>query len=757
MQEPPTTTTIPVFLQQLSSRSGGFSAFLVCGLACASLTGTAHAQDSCPAPATGQPTFEFVETELDDDQDVVIESDSLDATLTGDWQLEGEVSIVQGQRRITTRDATYDPQRRRFRVSEGVEYADPNLRVRGAGAQGELGGGVRFDDAQFELPGRNARGGARTIQATAEGELRLDDVRYTTCPLGNDDWVLRASDIDIDQRGGLGSGRNVRLDFKGIPILYAPFISFPVGNERKSGFLYPNFGTSSSSGAQLSVPWYWNIAPNYDATFVPTWYSRRGAKLDTEFRWLEPFAQGQLDAEYLPDDRRFGDARSLVTFVNRSDFTERLRLDIDAANASDEQWFEDFGLGPEGTSISFLNRSANLLYLGREWFASLRAQNFQTIDETILGEDRPYTVLPQLAVSARLPDRPFGLTLGLDAELANFQRNDGITGLRLDVAPEVRMPLRSAGLYLEPAASWRYTGYRLDDTPLGQDDSPSRSAPIFSVDAGLTLERFGGSRGQRLHTLEPRVQYLYVPFRNQDDLPVFDTGLADLNLVQLFRTNRYVGADRLSDANQVSVGLTSRLIDAATGRQFIAATVGQAYYFRTPRVSLPGETLDDTEYSDIIAEVEMTAYRDWHLRMGVQWDPGETRSEKGEVRVRYQPKYDSVVNLGYRFRRDDLEQVEGSVAWPVHRNWSLYARMVYELDEEKTIDQLAGLEYRSCCWRLRAVTRRYVRNRAGDVDSSFMLQLELNGLSSVGVSADAFLERSIRGYSAQPAEMLDIP
>ncbi|MFO7189823.1 MAG: hypothetical protein DIU74_009075, partial [Pseudomonadota bacterium] len=179
MQEPPTTTTIPVFLQQLSSRSGGFSAFLVCGLACASLTGTARAQDSCPAPATGQPTFEFVETELDDDQDVVIESDSLDATLTGDWQLEGEVSIVQGQRRITTRDATYDPQRRRFRVSEGVEYADPNLRVRGAGAQGELGGGVRFDDAQFELPGRNARGGARTIQATAEGELRLDDVRYT--------------------------------------------------------------------------------------------------------------------------------------------------------------------------------------------------------------------------------------------------------------------------------------------------------------------------------------------------------------------------------------------------------------------------------------------------------------------------------------------------------------------------------------------------------------------------------------------------
>ncbi|HJY37803.1 MAG TPA: LPS assembly protein LptD, partial [Steroidobacteraceae bacterium] len=234
--------------------------------------------------------------------------------------------------------------------------------------------------------------------------------------------------------------------------------------------------------------------------------------------------------------------------------------------------------------------------------------------------------------------------------------------------------------------------------------------------------------------------------------PVFDTAPADLNLVQLFRTNRYVGADRLSDANQISIGVTSRLIDAQDGKQFISGTVGQTYYFDEPRVALPGEVLEDPEYSDLIAELDVTAYGDWNVSMGVQWDPGETRSEKGDVRLQYQPEYDRVMNLGYRFRRGSIEQVDGSVAWPIGNNWSAYARLVYSLEDDTTLDQFAGFEYRSCCWRVRAVARRYVSDRTGDTDTSFLLQLELNGLSSVGVGADAFLERAIRGYSSSPPE-----
>lgn len=727
--------------------------------ACIALS--ANAAEECPAPtkATGTSHPSPAKKPAADLGDAPIEytADGLEATRDGEWLLNGDVLIRQGDRTIKTSNARYDSKTQSFSVDDEVEYTDPDMKVSGTSAEVDQAGGATFEGAQFELTDRNARGSADRIQVTRDNQLKLDNVRYTTCPAGEEDWVLRASDIDIRQRAGIGFGRGVRLDFKGVPILYAPFLSFPVGNQRKSGFLFPTLGTSTRSGTSLAIPWYWNIAPNYDATFAPTYFSKRGSKLDTEFRYLNDFGRGTLETEYLPDDAEFGDSRSYLRFTDRSDFTQTLRLDVDAANVSDSAWFEDFGLGPEGTSISYLERSASLTYLTQHWLAVLRAQNFQTIDDAgIAPELRPHTLLPALAVHADSPDQLAGLELGMDLEVDNFAHNydDRVaTGWRTDIAPEIRWPLRGAGVYLEPAASWRYTAYRLDDAVLpGTDDSPTRSAPVLSVDGGLIFERPSGSRGQRLLTLEPRFMYLYVPYRNQDNLPVFDTAPADLNLVQLFRTNRYVGADRLSDANQVSIGVTSRLIDAQDGKQFISGTVGQAYYFDEPRIALPGEVLEDPEYSDIIAELDVTAYRDWNIGMGVQWDPGQTRSEKGDVRVQYKPEYDRVVNLGYRFRRSGIEQVDGSVAWPIGDKWSAYARMVYSLEDETTLDQFAGFEYRSCCWRIRAVARRYVSDRTGDTDTSFLLQLELNGLSSVGVGADAFLERAIRGYSSSPPE-----
>ena len=709
---------------------------------------------NCPTPEEYNPRPRMNQEQIDSEE-IYIESDSMEAEKEGVLTLRGDVSIEQGDRRISTDEIEYDSVSGAFKTKAPVQLSDPNLSVRGKSAEIDEAGGAVFEGAEFELPAQNARGSAARIRANAQGDVSLDDVRYTTCPLGREDWVIRASDIDINQQQGLGIGRSARLDFKGVPILYTPFISFPVGNERKSGFLFPTPGNSSRSGASLSVPWYWNIAPNYDATFTPTYYARRGPRLDTQFRYLTGIGRGVLEAEVLPDDAEFGDERSLLRFIDRSDFTDNLRLDIEATNVSDSEWFEDFALGPEGTSITFLDRFANLTYLGENWRAMLRTQNFQVIDDTIPEVDRPYTILPQLALSGYWPDQAFGLTFGVDMEVGNFTHNfdrepfNKQTGWRLDLAPEIRMPLRAAGIYVEPAASFRYTGYKLANNGT-IDDSPSRSAPIFSIDSGMVFERLSGSKQQRLQTLEPRVVYLYVPYRDQSDLPNFDTGIADLNLVQLFRTNRYVGADRLSDANQLSFGLTSRLLDADSGEEFLSATVGQAYYFDEPRVLLAGETQDDTESSDIIAELDLRAYGDWNIGMGVQWDPGETRSEKGDVYVQYRPNHDRVANLGYRFRRGNIEQVEGSAAWPIGESWSAYGRYVYSLEDKQELEQFAGLEYRSCCWRLRLVGGRYVSDRTGDTDTSVLLQLELNGLSSVGDEADAFLERAIRGYSSAP-------
>jgi LPS-assembly protein len=736
-----------------SLRSSRLQLWIACIL-CSS--GAAIRADECeePTPLAESPT----PTAFSAEEPIEFQSESLEASRDGEMLLKGEVVISQGVRKVKTRDAVYDQTTQSFEVENGVEYSDPNLKVTGTGAHVDPAGGAEFEGASFELSAIGARGSAGRIRATPEGELALDDVRYTTCPVGNEDWMLRAADIDISQRAGLGVGRGVRLDFKGVPLMYTPFITFPVGNERKSGFLFPAVGSSSSSGYSLSTPWYWDIAPNYDATFVPTWYSKRGAKLDTEFRYLSRFGRGEFNGEYLPEDRELGRERSFVQWTDETDFTRRMRLDIDAANVSDSQWFEDFGLGPEGTSNLYLNRQAHLTFLDNHWLATLRAQNFQTIDDRIAPTDRPHTLLPQLGVRGYFPDQPFGLAFGIDAEVANFDHNvEGLpTGWRLDAAPEVRMPLRGSGVFLEPSASWRYTTYRLDDDALA-DDSPSRSAPILSVDGGLIFERPAGSRRQRLQTLEPRFMYLYVPYRDQSALPRFDTTLADLNLVQLFRTNRYVGADLLSDANQLSFGLTSRLLDADTGRQYIAATIGQAYYFDEPLVALADEVRDDPETSDIVAELDVTAFADWNISAGVQWDPGETRSEKGDVMLQYKPEPDRVVNVGYRFRRGNIEQVDASAAWPVSERWSAYGRLVFSLEDETTLDQFAGVEYRSCCWRLRLVGRRYVSDRTGDRDTSILLQLELNGLSSVGVGADAFLERSIRGYSLEPSDPAETP
>src|SRR6188474_35800 len=398
------------------ARHSTLSTAIIAAIA-ACLAGSATAaedENSCPAPVrasgTARPAArEQPQTALGDTP-IEYEADGVEATRDGEYLLQGDVLIKQGERTLKTRNAKYNSQEQSFEVDEAVEYADPDLTVSGTSAEVDQVGGATFEGAQFELKDRNARGAADRIQVTRDNQLKLNDVRYTTCPAGEEAWVLHASDIDIRQRAGIGFGRGVRLDFQGVPILYTPFISFPVGNQRKSGFLFPTIGTSTRSGSSLAVPWYWNIAPNYDATFVPTYFSKRGGKLDSEFRYLTDLGHGTLETEYLPDDQEFGDSRHYVRFVDRSDFTDTLRLDIDAANVGDSQWFEDFGLGPEGTSISYLERSASLTYLTQHWLAVLRAQNFQTIDDAgIPPQLRPHTLLPALAVQATFPDQLAGL------------------------------------------------------------------------------------------------------------------------------------------------------------------------------------------------------------------------------------------------------------------------------------------------------------------------------------------------------------
>jgi LPS-assembly protein len=682
------------------------------------------------------------------DAPIDITSDDARLGVDGNALLSGNVRVRQGDRRIEADNVEYDAREVSIKVRGSVRYEDPLLRATGGSGEYSQGGGATFEGAEFELLERPGRGSAAQMALSPEGVVELDRVSFSTCPAEDPAWQIRARRIALDTRERTGTGRDAQIRFKRVPLIYLPYLSFPLGDQRKSGFLFPNFGQTTRSGLQLSAPYYFNLAPNYDFTFLPSWFSKRGLDLGGDFRYLLPAHRGNVAFNLLPADDVAGRDRHRVRLLHRTDVWTDWRFTIDAENVSDASYFEDFATGPQGTSTAFLERIARLAYRDENWRLRGEVQQFQTIDRALGADLRPYARVPRLLADGSWGAGPGGrLSYGFDTEIVNFDRDVGVTGWRLDATPTLGLDLSGAGYYLKPQAGWRYTRYALEDTAPGQDDAPDRSLPFAALDAGFVLERETGRRGQRRVTLEPRLLYLYTPFRDQSQLPVFDTGIPDLNLVQLFATNRYVGADRVSNANQASLGVTARLFDSRSGSRFLAATVGQTYYFERLRVGLPGEAPRRGDESDLVAELSLTAYKDWSVDYGLQWNSQDSTAQRSQFRIQYRPDDSRVVNVAYRQLRDRLEQADVSGAWPISRRWNLFARWTYDLQEDASLERFAGLEYKACCWRLRAVARRFVSNRTGERDTAVFLQLELNGLASVGSSADAFLEDAIRGYS----------
>lgn len=704
----------------------------------------------CPAPSRAESEQAVQVTAPQQTQTPFIEvsSDGAALDLDGDAVLSGRVEIRQGDREISADDVDYDSQSGVFNIGGQVRYRDPNLEASGEGGRYSGAGGAQIDRARFRLPDRPAQGAADALTIGIDGKLGLDSVWFSTCP-DDPDWRIRASSITIDTIGREGSGRNAAIEFFGVPILYLPFISFPVGEQRKSGFLFPSVGYSSRGGAEIAVPYYFNLAPQYDLTVQPTLYGQRGIDLQGRFRYLGEQYRGELTLNHLPSDDIRKRDRNWLRVAHRGDLGDHWRLEVDAQSVSDAEYFEDFATGAEGTSTTFLERVARLAYRDDHWQLRGEVQHFQTIDRGLADRDLPHARVPAVQASGEylLPGN-WPLRYSLDTELVQFARDDKLDGWRADIAPEIGLELDRPAYFLKPRFGYRHTRYELSRELGTLDRRPSRSLPYAAFDTGLRFERPASDTSRRRITLEPRLLYLWTPYREQEELPIFDTTLPDLDFVQLFRTTRYVGADRVADANQLSTGLTGRIFDAESGRQLLAATLGQIHYFETPRVRLPGETLTGRR-SDLVAEVDVAAWRHISLRLATQWDSRESRQERSQIRLQYRPDDERALNLTYRFQRKRLEQGEVSGAWPIGRKWSVFSRLVYDLADSSSLDRFAGLEYRACCWRLRAVARRFVSSRNGERETGVYLQLELNGLASVGSGADAFLEQAIRGYSAR--------
>lgn len=680
--------------------------------------------------------------------EVEVTSDGAIVGLDGNAELSGDVRLRQGTRSLSAEQVRYDAERGDFRIEGTVEYSDESLRVVGRGGRFDPDGTARIEGTTFELPARPARGAADALEIRSDGRADLESVWFSTCPGERPAWRIRARRIELDTRSRNGHARHAALEFQGVPLLYLPYLSFPIGSQRKSGFLFPGLGYSTRGGLEIAVPYYLNLAPNYDLTLQPRSLDRRGVDIGTEFRYLSQRSRGELRVNLLPDDRIRKRDRDWIRWSHRSDLPEGWRLDVDAESVSDPEYFEDFSAGAENTSTAFLQRAARLSYRDAHWRLLAELEHLQTLDRALAELDRPYARLPRVAVSAEpLRNTRLPLQFGIDAEIVNFDRDAGVSGWRVDASPELALELAGAGWYTRPTLGYRYTRYALRNTEPGANETPTRSLPYAAFDAGLLLERAPTGARTRI-TLEPRLQYLWTPFREQTDLPVFDTAVPDLDVAQLFERSRYVGADRVADANQVSFGTTARLVDASSGRQWLAATIGTIRYLDAPRVGLPGEPLGGRDGADLVAQLGIRAWQDFTVDLATQWNRREARQERGQLRLQYRPDAERAVNLAYRYQRGRLEQGEVSGAWPLGPRWNVFGRVVYDLETQDGIDRFAGFEFKACCWRARLVGRRYLSSRTGERDTGIYLQLELNGLASVGSRADAFLETAIRGYSS---------
>ncbi len=713
----------------------------------------AYSQEyQCEAANAGDIVEKSLFSDLDTDETEAIqfEAGHIEAQL-GDSptaRMSGGVLVKQGDRLAGAESASYDPDTLALSLEGGVRYEDPNSQITSDSAEFSYSSGhIRFEGADFRLSDGGARGTASALEINREGRLELDDVNYTTCPPGSNDWLIEASDIDLDTEKGVGTAKGVKLRFQGIPILYTPYLSFPIGDARKSGILTPEFGSSGRSGRALSVPYYWNIAPSYDATFTPRLLTDRGLQVQSEFRYMTDRHDGALKFDYLPDDNKIDADRHLLNVEHKSEFAKGLRAFLDYRNASDSRYFEDLGNGLSISSITHLNRSVQFDYYGKRWSMLARIQDYQTIDETILPSDRPYRRLPQILLNGSWPDRALGLRYGIDGELVYFDRDVGVTGWRLDAAPQVELPIEKPGWFITPRVILEYTRYELENVAPGDAEDPTRTLPIASLDTGMILERTIGSSGGRIQTLEPRLLYVHVPHREQSGLPVFDTIVPDLNLVQLYRTNRFLGVDRIADTDQLSIGITSRILDVSTGREVVTATIGQALYLSEQGVTLPNQLTSSSTSSDYIAEIRFLLYDHLNFDLGYQWGTGDNSTTQSEARIQYRPQSNKILNLSYRFRRQSLEQGDISLSWPLSTRWNIVGRYNYSFRDKEALEQFVGIEYESCCWGLRLVTRRHISTRDGTRDTSIGLQLVLKGMTSLGTKADRLLENGILGYS----------
>jgi LPS-assembly protein len=616
---------------------------------------------------------------------------------------------------------------------------------------------------QMSTQAGNSRGDAKTIFFEGENKKRLESARFTTCEVDQDDWYIKASELEIDNYTKTATAWNARVEFMDIPLLYTPWLNFSFLNQRKTGFLSPTIGTTSRSGFEVLLPFYWNIAPNMDATLGTRFLSKRGTQLQGEFRYLDESYGGLVNAEYLPSDNQTGESRYFINLQHDHNIGNGWSAGYRYEKVSDDEYFSELSTRITVTSRVNLPQQGYVNYADDVWQFNGLVQKYQTLDNFSF----PYERLPQLTLRGNKEWDV--INADLYTQWVNFDRDPteparritqdggllitGVTGTRFTAYPSISMPFERPYGFFTPKFGIHHTRYGLDNESfnlngtLGEYRSDSRTLPIFSLDTGLYFDREMRVVNNRYtQTLEPRLFYVYIPYRDQSMFPIFDTAEADLNMATLFLENQFIGNDRINDANQLTAAISTRLIDSNTGIQRLAATVGQRFYFSDQRVTLPGFDPRDNNTSDTIAAATLRLNNDWNIDAFWQYNTDRSTTVRGNLGTRYNPEPGKTLNLGYRYFEDRLEQFNASGQWPLGSGWYAMGRMNYSILENRIIESLAGVEYNAGCWQARTVLQR-VSTVNADANYALFFQLELGGLASIGSNPLSLLERGIPGYT----------
>ena len=704
--------------------------------------------------------------------------------------LEGDVNIAQGYRQLRSNSAIVDQENRRITLIGNVRFREPNMLLTGNHALLNLDSEeVSIENPTYVLHQASVRGSAKLLRRKSDGVILIKDSSFTGCEPGVNTWKLQTNEISLDQAKGFATVKNARLDIGEVPVFYFPYAKFPISERRSSGLLFPSISNDQENGIDISQPIYWNLAPNYDATFTPRYIQYRGMGLEANFRHLNSWSNNQLNIGYLGNDKGGrhdfapdansglypyqGEDRYALKLKHQGNFANSWSSHIDFNQVSDKNYLFDIGqVGDEENNPTHLRRVGSLGYQSNHWQFLIEAQDYQSIT---VGLNDPYKISSRLTLNGNYRFAN-AITIGIHNQQTEFQHDalNFVSGGRTSLEYKIGWDKRWGWGYLKPNISLRYLDYQLNTSSPQSNNSSfenvsSITVPTISFDSGITFDKESQLFSGYKQTLEPRLFYVNSEFREQQFLPDFDTKEITPSYSQLFRENRFVGGDRISDDHRLSLGLSTSLINQANGNEKFRASLAQAIYFDDRRVTLLDSNQSNSNLrrkkSDLAFEFYFRLNNHWRLNNEAVYNNQDKQWEKAAASLYYNNQ-DKLFNISYRYstldsevysssvKQSPIEQIDMSFYMPAGNDFSWVGRWHYDFTNNRELEVFSGFEYNNCCWRAGVVIRRWLDRRnetlelaqEAELRDGIFLQIQFKGIAGTSGRVASILKKGIYGY-----------